>query len=52
MSRLARGKLVWSDPCSEGSQTAKACTEEHKAHKRLTKLGKHAQQCEALRQQV
>jgi len=25
---LASGKLVWGDPCSEGSQTAKVCTDE------------------------
>ena len=27
---LASGKLVWGDPCSEGSQTAKSGTDEQK----------------------
>lgn len=49
MSRLASGKLARGDLGSEGSRTAKICTEEHKAHKRLVILGKHAQQCEAFK---
>ena len=28
LEALASGKLVWGDPCSEGSQTAKVCTDE------------------------
>ena len=31
---LASGKLVWGDPCSEGSQTAKSGTDEQKIHSR------------------
>jgi len=47
LSRLARGKVVICKDRTEGSQTAKVCTEEHKAHKRLAKLGKYAQQYKA-----
>jgi len=32
---LASGKLVWGDPCSEGSQTANSGTDEQKSHTRL-----------------
>ena len=36
---LASGKLVWGDPYSEGSQTAKSGTDEQKLHMRLVELG-------------
>jgi hypothetical protein len=47
LSRLASGKLVLREQCSEGSRAAKVCTEEHELHMRLVKLGKHAHQCKA-----
>ena len=46
-SPLASDKLVRSDPCSEESQTAKTCTEEHEVHRRPMNVGKCAQQHEA-----
>ena len=47
LRRLARGKLVCGDANSEGSPSAKACTEEHEPYKRQQHPGKQAQHCEA-----
>ncbi|MCP4492125.1 MAG: hypothetical protein GY820_33180 [Gammaproteobacteria bacterium] len=33
---LASGKVVWGDPCTEGSQTAKACTDEQEEYVGIT----------------
>ena len=41
---LARGKLVYREVCSEGSQTAKSGTDEQKRHRRQVKADKRPQQ--------
>ena len=46
---LASRKVVWGDPCTEGSETAKFGTDEQKRHKRHICLGEQPQLCEALR---
>jgi len=42
---LASGKVVWGDPCTEGSQTAKSGTDEQKRHMRLRGGDKQAHHC-------
>ena len=39
---LASGKVVWGDPCTEGSQTAKVGTDEQKLNMRHDKSDKVA----------
>jgi hypothetical protein len=41
---LASRKLVWGDPCSEGSDTAKSGTDEQKRYKRREEKDKCSQQ--------
>ena len=43
---LASGKVAWSDPYTEVSQTAKLGTDEQKLYKRHNERDEHAQQCE------
>ena len=45
---LASGKVVWSNPCTEGSQTAKSGTDEQERHKRLCTVDKQAHHCNVL----
>ncbi len=49
---LASGKVVWGNPCTEGSQTAKSGTDEQEVHKRHGVRGKQAQHCKAQRIQT
>jgi len=51
-SQLASRKLVWGEPCSEGSGTANFWTEEQKRYKRQGVVGKQAPLCEAPGQQT
>jgi hypothetical protein len=46
---LAGGKVVWGDPCTEGSQTAKSGTDEQKRYMRLFNVGKQAHHCNVQR---
>jgi len=46
---LASGKVVWGDPCTEGSQTAKSGTDEQKRDMRHSYLGKQPHHCNAPR---
>ena len=41
---LARGKVVYREVCTEGSQTAKSGTDEQKRHMRQVKADKRPQQ--------
>ena len=41
---LARGKVVYREVCTEGSQTAKVCTDEQKVHKRHSNKDEYPQQ--------
>jgi hypothetical protein len=43
---LARGKVVYREVCTEGSQTAKVCTDEQKLHKRHSNKDECPQQHE------
>ena len=42
---LASGKVVWGDPYTEGSQTAKSGTDEQERHMRLLNEDKQAHHC-------
>jgi hypothetical protein len=48
---VASRKLVWSDPCNEGSETAKFGTDEQKVHKRQLKEDECPQQHDVRTQQ-
>jgi len=48
---LASGKVVWGDPYTEGSQTAKSGTDEQERHMRLFVEGKQTHHCNAYKQQ-
>ena len=48
---LARGKVVYREVCTEGSQTAKSGTDEQERYMRHSCLGKQAHLCNALRLQ-
>ncbi len=50
--QLASCQLVWGDPCSEGSRTAKPWTDEQKLHKRQWIVGEQAHLCKAPDQQT
>ena len=52
LSGLARDKLVCREACSEESQTAKVCIEEHEVHRRLSESGKRTHQRKAPKQQI
>ena len=52
MEALASGKVVWGDPCTEGSQTAKVGTDEQKLDTRHDKLDKQAHHCNVQTQKV
>jgi hypothetical protein len=41
--------VVWGDPCTEGSQTAKSGTDGQKQYMRLFNVDKQAHLCEVLR---
>ena len=51
-SLLASCKVVWGDPCTEGSRTARAGTDEQEMHMRLIKVGKVAHHTNAYKQQT
>jgi len=42
---LASGKVVWGDPYTEGSQTAKSGTDEQKRHRRHRNKDKQPHHC-------
>lgn len=46
---LASGKVVWGDPSTEGSQTAKSGTDEQERHMRLQNEDKQAHHCNVQR---
>ena len=46
---LASRKMVWGDPYTEGSETAKVGTDEQEVHKRHISVGKQAHLCKAQR---
>jgi len=48
---LASRKVVWGDPCTEGSETAKSGTDGQKPDKRHGWVDEYAHQCEVLRMQ-
>ncbi len=50
-SLLASRKVVWGDPCTKGSGTAKVGTEEYEPHMRLYSVGKVTQHADAYNQQ-
>ncbi len=52
LSGLVRDKLVCREACSEESQTAKVCTEEHEVHRRLSGSGERTHQRKAPKQQI
>ena len=43
---LARGKVVYREVCTEGSHTAKVCTDEQKLHKRHNNKDEYPRQYE------
>jgi hypothetical protein len=49
---LASRKVVWSDPCTEGSGTAKAGTDEQKPDTRHGKLDEVAQHIDVPKQEA
>jgi hypothetical protein len=44
-SILASGKVGWSNPSAEGSQTAKPCSDGQKLHMRLQTVVEQAHHC-------
>jgi hypothetical protein len=46
---LASGKVVWGDPCTKGSQTAKSGTDKQERDMRHRYSGKQAHLCKAQR---
>ena len=44
--------MVWGDPCTKGSETAKVGTDEQKLHMRLITMGKVTQHTNAYNQQL